>query len=68
MLKIDSPKKINPSQKSRAEYFRKRRENTKQFSVTLNRSKLEDLESYLEYNNKTKTDWLNEKIDEELNK
>lgn len=58
----------NDSSKSRAEYFRKRRENIKQFSVNLSKERFELLESKLEEKGQTKTEWLNEKIDEELYK
>lgn len=52
--------------KSRAEYYRKRRETIGQFSVPLSREKLKALTERLEEQNKTKTQWLNEKVDEEL--
>lgn len=52
--------------KSRADYFRKRRESRKQFSVSLDKEKMEALEEKLKQDNKTKASWLNEKIDEEL--
>lgn len=51
---------------SRAEYFKKRRESKKTFSVVLERNKLERFEQKLQENNQTKTEWLNKKIDEEL--
>lgn len=54
--------------KSRAEYYRKRRKDRKQFAVLLDRKKVEALENKLQQENKTKAAWLNEKIDEELNK
>ncbi len=53
---------------SRAEYYRKRRETIGQFSVPLPREKLNALTEKLKQQNKTKTQWLNEKIDEELGK
>ena len=52
--------------KSRAEYYRKRRETIGQFSVPLSREKLNALTEKLKEQNKTKTQWLNEKVDEEL--
>lgn len=67
MLKIAFNGKTDSS-KSRAEYFRKRRENIKQFSVNLTRDRFDLLESKLEEKGQTKTEWLNEKIDEELYK
>ena len=54
--------------KSRAEYYRKRRETIGQFSVPLSREKLNALTEKLNEQNKTKTQWLNEKVDEELGK
>ena len=54
------------AENSRADYFRKRRENQKTFSVVLDRKKLEQFETKLKEEQKNKTDWLNEKIDEEL--
>jgi len=53
---------------SRAEYFRKRRETIGQFNVSVTKEKLLALESHLQKQKKTKTQWLNEKIDEELGK
>ena len=56
------------AEKSRADYFKKRRESIKIFSVLLDKEKAEKFEERLEIINKTKSQWLNEKIDEELNK
>lgn len=56
------------SPESRAEYYRKRRETVGQFSVPLSREKLKALTEKLKEQNKTKTQWLNEKVDEELSK
>lgn len=53
---------------SRAEYFRERRKTIGQFSVPVAREKLEALTETLNHQKKTKTQWLNEKIDEELGK
>lgn len=53
---------------SRAEYFRKRRETIGQFSVPLSREKLNALTEKLKKQNKTKTQWLLERVDEELGK
>lgn len=53
---------------NRAEYYRKRRETIGQFSVPLSREKLAKLTEKLKEQNKTKTRWLNEKVDEELGK
>lgn len=54
--------------KSRADYFKERRKKLKDFGVLVDRGKLEILEEKLKSENKTKTSWLNEKIDEELKK
>lgn len=56
------------SPESRAEYYRKRRETIGQFSVPVPREKLNALSEKLEREQKTKTQWLNAKIDEELSK
>lgn len=56
------------AEKSRAEYMKSRRESRKTFSVVLDREKLERFENRLLEQNRTKTQWLNEKIDEELGK
>ena len=53
---------------SRAEYFRKRRESVAQLNVSVPRTKLEAQETKLKEKQKTKTQWINEKIDEELGK
>ena len=50
------------------EYYRKRRETIGQFSVPIAREKLIALTDKLNKKKKTKTQWLNEKIDEELSK
>lgn len=54
--------------KSRAEYFRERRKQLKQFTVSVDREKLEKFEKLLQARAQTRTEWLNEKIDEELGK
>ena len=54
--------------RNRAEYFKERRKTIGQFSVSVPRDKLDALTEKLEKQNKTKTHWLNEKIDEELGK
>lgn len=54
--------------KSRADYFKKRRETRKGFSVLLDKEKAELFEIRLKDLHKTKSEWLNEKIDEELKK
>lgn len=52
--------------KSRAEYMKKRREGKKAFSVLLDVEKFKAIDSYLIKKNKTKKEWLEEKIDNEL--
>lgn len=56
--------------KSRADYFKERRKgkNTKAFYVEVERDKMEKLEKKLSQENRTKKEWLNEKISEELEK
>lgn len=51
---------------SRAEYFRKRRETIGQLNVAVSKERLSALEEKLKSQGKTKTQWVNEKIDEEL--
>lgn len=54
--------------KSRAEYLRKRRENKKTFSVLIDKEKFDKLEHKLQEENKTKKQWLEEKIDNDVKK
>ena len=54
------------SPESRAEYFRKRRESIGQLNVAVPKEKLERLVKKLDQMGKTKAQWINEKIDEEL--
>lgn len=54
--------------KSRADYMKSRREGKKTFSVLINKDKAENLDRKLQEQNKTKASWLEEKIDEELEK
>jgi len=56
------------AQKSRAEYFRTRREEFKTFTVLLRRKKALAFEKFLKNKGITKVDWLNAKIDEEMEK
>lgn len=56
------------SPESRAEYMKERRKVIGQFSVSVPREKLDALTETLDAQGKTKTQWLNEKIDEELGK
>ena len=52
--------------KSRADYFKERRKTIGQFSVSVPREKLDALDKKLREKGKTKTAWLNEKMDEEI--
>lgn len=54
--------------KSRADYFKERRKNTKSFYVEIEKNKMDNFEQKLSNDKKTKKEWLNEKIDEELQK
>jgi len=56
------------SPESRAEYFRKRRETIGQFNVSIPKDKLLLLEDCLKEQGKTKTQWFNEKVEEEIGK
>lgn len=53
---------------SRADYFKERRKTIGQFSVSVPKEKLEALDKKLKEMGKTKTAWLNEKIDEEISR
>lgn len=54
--------------KSRAEYFKQRRKDKKDFNVLIPKEKYEAIDKKLKEENKTKTKWLIEKIDEEIKK
>ena len=56
------------SPESRAEYFKARRTNYKAFHVEVERERMEQLEKQLLAQKKSKKEWLDEKIDEELRK
>lgn len=49
--------------KSRAEYYRKRRETRKQFMVLLDKVKLDRFDQKLKSMGKTRAEWLRETID-----
>lgn len=53
------------AQKSRAEYFRQRREKLGSFSVLIDKERLDKIESILNKRGESKTQWLKNKIDEE---
>lgn len=48
--------------------MKSRREGKKTFSVLIDKDKAENLDRKLQEQNKTKSSWLEEKIDEELEK
>lgn len=54
--------------RSRAEYFRERRKEFKQFNVSLKREKIEALEECIKSQGKTKVEWFEEIVDKELSK
>ena len=54
------------SEKSRADYFRQRREKLKQFVVMVDKDKFHKLDDKLKSQGSNKTKWLNAKIDEEI--
>ena len=54
------------AEKSRADYMKARREKQKTFSVAVDREKMLRFEKKISEQAKTKSEWLNEKIDEEL--
>lgn len=57
---------VKIAEKSRAEYFRERRKTMKQFNVMLKKEKMEALEEKIKKQGKTKVEWFEEKVDEEL--
>lgn len=54
------------AKKNTSEYFKERRKTIGQFSVSVQREKLEKLDAKLKEKGITKTAWLNEKINEEI--
>lgn len=48
--------------------MRKRREGKKTFSALIDKEKADSLEKKLQEENRSKTSWLEEKIDEEIGK
>ena len=56
------------AENSRADYMRKRREGKKTFSALIDKEKADSLEKKLQEENRSKTSWLEEKIDEEIGK
>ena len=57
---------MNVAAKSRPDDFRKRRNTIKQFSANLDKEVIEALDKKLKDKGMTRTDWLKEKIKEEL--
>ena len=56
------------AQESRAEYMKDRRAHFKAFHVEVEKERMKRLEDRLDQQGKTKKQWLDEKIDEELGK
>lgn len=56
------------AKRNTSEYFKERRKTIGQFSVSVAREKLDELDKKLKEKGQTKTAWLNEKIDEEIGK
>lgn len=56
------------AKRERAEYFRERRKEFKQFNVMLKREKIEELEEKIKSQGKTKVEWFEEIVDKELGK
>lgn len=54
------------AKRERAEYFRERRKEFKQFNVSLKREKIERLEEYIKSQGKTKVEWFEEIVDKEI--
>ena len=67
MYRVTNGKEVTKiSPKSRADYFRERRKKTSAFYAEVDTEKLGKLEEKLTEQNKSKKQWLDEKIDEEL--
>lgn len=64
MLELEQKKKT----KAQIEKDSRKRHNLKSFGVYIDAEKVEKLTKRLEKQNKSKTQWVNEKIDEELKK
>lgn len=54
------------AKRNTSEYFKERRKTIGQFNIAVPREKLNALDEKLKEKGKTKTQWLNEKIDEEI--
>ena len=54
------------AENSRAEYFRKRRQEKKQLVFMIDRQKAEKLDDLLKSRGEGRTEWLRRKIDEEI--
>ena len=52
--------------KSRAEYMKQRRKDKKSFNVLIDKERFIELEHKLQKDNKTKKQWLEEKIDKDI--
>lgn len=56
------------AEKSRAEYFRKRRQELKQVVIMVEKEKVQRLDDKLRQQGENRTTWLRRKIDEEISK
>ena len=56
------------AEKSRAEYFRKRRQELKQAVIMVEKEKVQRLDDKLRQQGENRTTWLRRKIDEEISK
>lgn len=54
------------AEKSRAEYYRKRRETRRQFMVLLDKDKLERFDAKVKSMGMSRAEWLRQQIDEVL--
>ena len=67
-MEVTGGEKVSNIKDSRAKYFKERRETRKHFNVLIDRTLVEAIEEKLKKENRTKANWLIEKILEETNK
>lgn len=68
IINVTRNKEVVIIAKSRAEYMKQRRENKKSFNVLIDKEKFDKLEHKLQEDNKTKKQWLEEKIEQDVKK
>ena len=68
IMEVTGGEKVSNIKDSRAKYFKERRETRKHFNVLIDRTLVEAIEEKLKKENRTKANWLIEKILEETNK